>query len=176
MLQATRWSNNTLPTKTCLEKFLPQFKPVTFKGYVDNFFQNINQIEKFKNCFNLQHANIKFNFEIEKNNSLALLDLKIILRKQKNHYLVYRKLTFSGFLNNFESFIPNSYKYSLIVPLLHRAFKLCSNFESFQQEIENLRSFLERMTTWLALFYFAWRNTQINCMLEKYFCLPLKNG
>ena len=47
------------------------------------FFQNITQIEKFKNYFNFQHANIKFNSEMEMNNSLLLLDLKIIKENKK---------------------------------------------------------------------------------------------
>ena len=39
---------------------------------------------------------------------------------------------------NFESFLSVSYK-SLIFTLLFRAFKLCSNFELFPQEILNLK-------------------------------------
>ena len=53
---------------------------------------------------------------------------------------IYCKPTFSSVFPNFESFIPNLYKYALIFALLHRAFKLCSNFELFHQEIENLKS------------------------------------
>ena len=51
------------------------------------FFQNITQIEKFKNYFNFQHANIKFNSEMEMNNSLLLLDLKIIKENKKKNSL-----------------------------------------------------------------------------------------
>ena len=43
-------------------------------------------------------------------------------------------------LTNFDSFIPNSYKYALIFTLSHTAFKICSNFELFHQEIENLKN------------------------------------
>ena len=45
---------------------------------------------------------------------------------------------------NFESFIPNSYKYDLIFTLLHRAFKLSSNFELFQQKIENCKNIFRK--------------------------------
>ena len=41
---------------------------------------------------------------------------------------------------NSESFIPNSNKYALVFTLLHRTLKLCSNFELFRQEIENLKT------------------------------------
>ena len=45
---------------------------------------------------------------------------------------------------NFESFIPISYKSNLMFTLLFRAFKLCSNFELFHQEILNLKDIFKR--------------------------------
>ena len=130
-----------------LEKCPPEFRPVIYKRYVDDIFllfQNINQIEKFKYYLNLQHANIKFTSETEMNNSLSFLDIKIVRENNKFTTSVYRKPTFSGVFTNFESFIPNSYKYALIFTLLHRAFKLCSNFEQFHQEIENLKNIFRK--------------------------------
>ena len=72
------------------------------------------------------------------NNSLSFLDIKIVRDNNKFTTSVYRKTTFSGVLTNFESFIPTSYKYTLIFTLLYGAFKPCSNFELFHQDIENL--------------------------------------
>ena len=74
------------------------------------------------------------------NNSISFLDIKIVRDKNKFTTSVYRKPTFTGVFSNFESFIPNTYKYTLIFTLLHRAFKLCSNFEQFHQKIENLKN------------------------------------
>ena len=45
---------------------------------------------------------------------------------------------------NFESFIPVSYKSNLIFTLSFRAFRLCSNFELFHQEILNLKNIFKR--------------------------------
>ena len=56
---------------------------------------------------------------------------------------VYRKPTFSGVFTNFGSFIPKSYKYNLLFTLLHKVFKLCSNFERFHQEIDKLKTIFE---------------------------------
>ena len=56
---------------------------------------------------------------------------------------VYHKSTFSRVFTNFGSFISKSYKYSLLLTLLHRAFKLCSNFECFHQEIDKLKTIFE---------------------------------
>ena len=106
------------------------------------------------------------------NNSLSFLDIKNIRENNIFTISVYRKLTFSGVFTNFESFIPNSYKYALIFTLLHRAFKLCSNFELFHQEIENLKNiFRISVCTRLTLLIFASRNIWIICMLKKeYIC------
>ena len=56
---------------------------------------------------------------------------------------VYCKPTFSGVFTNFGSFVPKSYKYNLLLTLLHRAFKFCSYFEHFHQEIDKLKTIFE---------------------------------
>ena len=120
-----------------LEKCLPEFRPVTYKRYVNVtflLFQNINQIEKFKYYLNLQHANIKFTSEIEMNHSLSFLETKTVREDNKFSTSVYCKPKFSSVFTNFESFIPNSYKYTLTFTLFHRTFKLCSNFELLHQK------------------------------------------
>ena len=48
------------------------------------------------------------------NNSLSFLDINIVRDNNKFTTSVYRKPIFSDVLTNFESFIPNSYKYALI--------------------------------------------------------------
>ena len=68
-------------------------------------------------------------------------------------------------LTNFESFIPNSYKYDLIFTLLHRAFKLSSNFELFHQKNENLKNIF-RKNGYLATG-FCVKKPQIICTLKK---------
>ena len=45
---------------------------------------------------------------------------------------------------DFASFIPNLHKYALIFTLLPRPFKLCSKFELFHQEIENLKNIFRK--------------------------------
>ena len=76
--------------------------------------------------------------------SLSFLDIKSVRENNKFTTSIYCKSTFSCVFSNFESFIPNSYKCALIFTLLHRAFKLCSNFELFHQEIENLKNIFRK--------------------------------
>ena len=102
-------------------------------------FRSKDHIETFRGYLNCQHPNIKFTSEIEENNSISFLDIKVSRVNNSFSTNIYRKVTFSGVFTNFESFIPISYKSNLILTLLFRAFKLCSNFELFHQQILNLK-------------------------------------
>ena len=129
--------------KIWLQNCPSEFKPVIYRRYVDDtllLFRSKHHIEKFRNYLNRQHKNIKFTSETENENSISFLDIKITRDNNKFMTSVYRKPTFSGVFTNFESFIPKSYKYNLLFTLLHGAFKLCSNFERFHQEIDKLKT------------------------------------
>ena len=123
-----------------------EYKPVIYRRFVDDaflLFRSKDHIEKFRLYLNCQHPNIKFTSKIEQNNSISFLDIKI---NRDNSFLtsVYRKLTFSSVFTNFDSYRPLSYKSGLISSLLYRAFKLCSNFEIFHQEIIWLKYIFKR--------------------------------
>ena len=130
-----------------LENCPSHFKPIVYRRFVDDtflLFRSKDHVEKFKNYLNKQHKNIKFTSEIEENGLLSFLDIKISRENNKFVTSVYRKPTFSGVFTNFESFIPDIYKRGLIETLLHRSFRLCSNYENFHREIETLKSMLKR--------------------------------
>ena len=132
--------------KIWLQNFPSQFKPVIYRRYVDDtflLFRSKHDIEKFRNYLNRQHKNIKFTSETENENSISFLYIRLTRDNNKFMTSVYRKLTFSGVFTNFGSFIPKSYKYNLLFMLLRRAFKLCSNFERFHQEIDKLKTIFE---------------------------------
>ena len=132
--------------KIWLQNCPSEFKPVIYRRYVDDtflLFRSKHHIEKFQNYLNHQHKNIKFTSETENKNSISFLDIKITRDNNKFMTLVYRKPTFSRVFTNFGSFILKSSKYNLLFTLLHRAFKLCSNFERFHQEIDKLKTIFE---------------------------------
>ena len=117
------------------------FKPIIYRRFLDDtflLFRSKDHVEKFRNYLNKQHKNKKFTSEIEENGSLSFLDIKISRENNKFVTSVYRKPTFSGVFTNFESFI------FLKVNLLHRSFRLCSNYERFSREIETFKSILKR--------------------------------
>ena len=82
--------------------------------------------------------------EMEGNNCMSFLDIKITKELTSFSTSVYRKPTFSGVFTNFDSFIPLSYKAGLIWSLSFRAFSLCSIFELFHQEILKLKDIFKR--------------------------------
>ena len=81
------------------------------------------------------------------------MNIIILFRSWMSKYVVcgnnklttsaYRKLTFSGVFNNFQSFIPTVYKFGLIYTLLHRCFTVTSSYEKFHLEINALKQFLD---------------------------------
>ena len=107
-------------------------------------FRSKDHIGKFRCYLNCQHPNIKFTSEIDKNNSISFLDIKITRMNNSFSTSIYGKVTFSGVFANFESFIPVSYKSNLVFTLLCRTFELCSHFELFHQEILNLKHIFKR--------------------------------
>ena len=128
-----------------LENCPSHFKPIGYRRFVDDtflLFRSKDHVEKFRNYLNKQHKNITFTSAIEENGLLSFLDIKIS-RENKFVTSVYRKPTFTGVFTNFQSFLPDIYNRGLIETLLHRSFRLCSNYENFHHEIETLKSILK---------------------------------
>ena len=75
------------------------------------------------------------------NHSIAFLDVFISGINNQNLTLqTYHKLTYARLLLNFKSFTLFSYKISLIKCLIDRSFKICNNWNSFHNDIENIKS------------------------------------
>ena len=103
-----------------------------YKRNVDDIFLVFNDrddSELFLEFINCQHSNIKFTLETEKNDCLSVL----IMSSDDGviSTTLFRKKTFSGLLMQYDSFVPMSYKKSLINGLIHRAWKICSSEELF---------------------------------------------
>ena len=74
---------------------------------------------------NTIYPNITFASESERNDPFSFIDVTIT--RSNNHLVasVSRKAIFGGVFTNFKSFLPVTYKYSLV----HRALSLCSYFQ-----------------------------------------------
>ena len=81
-----------------------EFKPVVYRRYAYNIFLLFRSIEHLVSwIFECQHFNIKFTFQVEENNTISFLDIKVI--KQNNGFstLVRRKPKCSSAFTNFKS-------------------------------------------------------------------------
>ena len=128
-----------------LSKCPKQFKPRYYQRYVDDIFllfDDSSQINKFDKYLNSRHKNMRYTKEIENDNSLSFLDIRIDRKADNFETSLYRKPTFSGVYLNFESFVPDGYKKGLINCLLFRIYKLCSNWSIIHEEIKTIKKIL----------------------------------
>ena len=93
------------------------------------------------NFLDNRHPNIEFTIEKQNNHSIAVLDVFISGINNQNLTLeTYHKSTYTGLILNFKSFTSFSHKISLIKCLIDRSFKICNNWNSFHNDIENIKS------------------------------------
>ena len=112
--------------------------------YVDDIlvdFKNKQDSLNFFKLLNNRHPNVKFTIEKQINNSIVFFDVLISGINNQNLTLqTYHKSTYMDLLSNFKSFTSFSYKISLIKCLIDRSFKICNNWNSFHNDIENIKS------------------------------------
>ena len=121
--------------------------PLYYKRYVDDIFvlfKSKDQLVSFKQYLNTCHPNIKFTSEEEEGGKMPFLDFSISRENGKFVTNVYRKPTFTGLYTNFYSMIPSTYKFGLILTLVHRVFSICSSYKQFSSELDELKIILQK--------------------------------
>ena len=86
---------------------------------------------------------MRFTSELEVDNILPFLDIKVIRFGDEFATSVYRKPTFSGVYTNYSSSLPEIYKSGLIRTLF-RLYTIYSSWSLIHMEIEHLRSVMRR--------------------------------
>ena len=115
--------------------------------YVGDTFVLLNSESHVNNLsfyLNFKHPNIRFTCEIEKDKSLAFLDINVYKGNDKFETSIHRKSTISGLYTNCRSFIATEYKSSLITTLLYRSFTIVSDYHKLHEEIVKLKSVLRQ--------------------------------
>ena len=129
---------------TKLENFVlennPSIKPSIYCRFVDDSFLLLNSLDILPQLINAFEINsvLKFTYEIEKNNQINFLDVHI----DKSDTLstsVYNKPTNPGIYLNYLSECPARYKEGTIKALIHRTFKISSNWSIFVKSIDILK-------------------------------------
>ena len=101
-----------------------------------------NHVNNLLFYLNSKHPNIRFTCEIEKDRSLAFLDINVYRGNNKFETSVHRKSTFSGVYTNYRSLIATEYESSLITTLLYGSFTIVSDYHKLHEEIVKLKSML----------------------------------
>ena len=118
-------------------------KPKFYLRYVDDILAAFDKEQdslNFLKFLSKRHPNIKFTIEKQINHSIAFLDVFISGINNQNLTLqTYHQSTYTGVLLNFKSFTSCSYKISLVKCLIDRSFKICNNWNSFHNDIENIK-------------------------------------
>ena len=107
-----------------------------WKRYVDDTFcyVKIGTVNDILNQLNGFHQNIQFNYELEKNNKLVILDVLLIHNKDTIETTVYRKPTNSDLYLNWKLFSPCSWKRGTLKTIIRRACLICSKPNYVQKE------------------------------------------
>lgn len=114
-------------------------KPVFWKRYVDDVISCVetSKSSSFLAYLNSVNVNIKFDMEMEENQCLNYLDLKI-KRNQDNSlsFGIFRKETHTGKYLDFSSKNPTSHKRSVAYSLFNRCKQICDSKEEKKKEDE----------------------------------------
>jgi len=149
-------------------------KPFLYRRYVDDTLWLLpadSDLSVLMNFMNSRHANMKFTYEAESNDSIHFIGLTITHNScgtNTNRYLtsVYRKPTSTSLFMNFNSFVPLMYRLSVFKCLVSRALRLCSTWNLFHLEVNSVRSMLLRNA------YPAWLLDRIIKNSVSYFMNP----
>ena len=132
-------------------KLMPKLKEnglLFWRRFVDDTFTILRKdadIAKLIEILNSFDTEIIFTSEEETNNSIAFLDI-LITRAPSNSpkssfsTTIYRKATYTGLLTKWQSFIPESYKASVVSTMVYRAIKICSSFKLMHDEFEFIKN------------------------------------
>ena len=123
------------------------FAPVFYARYVDDIFvllRSREHVTRLADYLSSQHHNINFTFEIEENDCLPFLDVRVYRDANKFTTSVHRKDTFSGVFTNYAAFMPEVYKKGLISTLLYRAYMINSSLITLHEEVEKLKDIFRK--------------------------------
>ena len=123
-----------------LNELGPNDKPTVYCRYVDDIFlivPNILSLQLIKTKFELNSV-LKFTTELECRTNLAFIDTIVTKSLGNISTDVHMKPTYTGECINFYSVAPDRYKSGVINTMLNRSYKICSDHNSFNNEVDRL--------------------------------------
>ena len=114
-----------------------------WKRYVDDVFAIVknNEANNILQYLNRKLDTIKFTMCLAEQSKLQFLDMVVISDQTKQHYYtdIYHKPTDTGLYSLYDSYVPAEYKLGTLNALLHRAWKICTNYNQFDVEVNKIR-------------------------------------
>jgi len=150
-----------------------------YKRYVDDtlwLLPENSDIPSLLTFLNSIHPNLKFTCETEKSQTIPFLGIQINRETNSNQVStyttsLYHKPTSTPLLMNFHSFVPLSYRVSVIQASVNRILNLCSCWQFVHVEIQYLRTILLRN------FFPSWViDKVVKALLNKFFKPQPKYG
>ena len=117
--------------------------------YVDDTFTFLkeNEVENLKAVLNNFHPNINFTHEIEAENTISFLDVKVTRNYDHNFSTsVYRKQTDTIVYIHWKAHAPKSWKIGTLKGLFRRALLVSSTDENLKNEIEYLKQVFTKIS------------------------------
>ena len=123
-----------------------EFRIKKWRRYIDDVFTIINGSKEpvimILDNINKLHANIKFTLELEKNDMISFLDVKVQRTGNSLETSVYRKTTNTNLYTKWNACLPNYQKIGLVTSLIVRAYRICLNNILLNVEIDYLKNVL----------------------------------
>ena len=117
-------------------------KVTSWERYVDDTFTFVKktEVENVISILNNFHRDIQFTHEVEKNGTIAFLDVSV-KRKEDGSFTtsVYRKKTDTNLYVNWGAFAPKQWNIGTLKGMFRRAFLICSEQEGLDREISHLK-------------------------------------
>ena len=121
-------------------------KPIFYKRNVDDIFavfESESNADAFYSYLNTRHESLSFSFEKEKDKKLPFLDILINNNESDLQTLVFHKITYTGLLLNYFSFVPNCYKLGLIKTLVDQMHRINNSRTGFDKDLKDLKNILQ---------------------------------
>ena len=116
-----------------------------YERYVDDILTSMKseELPVLLQFVNQLHPNLKFTSEVETNNSISFLDLKLVRNLGSIEVSWYRKKTDTNVYLNFYSKCPTLYKKSVVRGAVCRLFHIASSWDVFHNNLTELQLLLE---------------------------------
>ena len=122
----------------------PTLRPKRYCRYVDDIFVDVRSIDHLVALRDAMENEsvLKFTYELSDNNKLPFLDVMIDGQNSTYSTTVYRKPTDAGRCLNAKSECPDRYKTSVVRAYIRRAYKNCSDWSLFHEEVVRFKQIL----------------------------------